>query len=135
MAVQNEESIKSLLYEWARRTLMALDAHYDAARFLSRRNYYIDIPAMVLAGVVGTSVFVTLEQEVDIRIKIVVGPISLVAAVLSTLQIFLKYAERAQKHKHTAARYSAIKREIKQRLTLPEDKLQAETKPSMVFEK
>jgi len=128
VTVHNNESLKSLIYEWGRRNLVALEAHYDAARFFSRRNYWIGIPAIIFAAIVGTSVFATLEREVDIYIKLIVGMISIIAAVLSALQTFLKYSDRADRHRRTGARYAAIKREIEQLLTWSEEDLRESSK-------
>jgi hypothetical protein len=127
--------VKALINEWGHRNLVALEAHYDAARFFSRRNYWIGIPAIVFAAVVGTSVFATLEKEVDVYIKLIVAMISIFAAVLSALQTFLKYSDRADSHRRTGARYAAIKREIEQLLTSSEEKLKEDAKPIDVLRK
>ena len=118
-----DKSIKSLLSEWATRTLVALEAHYNAARYFGKLHYWIGIPAVIFAAIVGTSVFATLKKDVDIYIKITVASFSIIAAILSALQTFLKYNERSEKHRLIGARYADIKREIEQLLTIAEDHL------------
>lgn len=51
--------------------------HYAAATVLLRRNYWLGITVVVLAALVGTSVFATLSGEVDVRLKIATGLVSL----------------------------------------------------------
>jgi predicted permease len=116
-----DKSIRSLLGEWATRNMVALEAHYNAARSFANLNYWIGIPAVIFAAIVGTSVFASLKKDVDIYIKITIASFSIIAAILSALQTFLKYNERSEKHRLAGARYAAIKREIEQLLAIPEE--------------
>jgi hypothetical protein len=68
---------------------------------------------------VGTSVFATLGKEIDVVIKIAVGVASVTAAILTALQTFLSYAERAEKHRVVGVRYGAMRREIEKKLAFP----------------
>ena len=61
----------------------------------------------------GTSIFATLQKDqADIRLRIAVGIISVLAAVLASLQTFLRLSERAEKHRAAAVRYGALRREL-----------------------
>jgi hypothetical protein len=107
-------SLEKLLVEWHRRASINKDAHYDAGSYFAKSNYSLGIPVIVLSAVVGTSVFATLEQQVDLWIKIVIGLINVSVAVLGSLQTFFGYAERVEKHRLAGAKYGSIARELEQ---------------------
>ncbi len=48
------------------------------------------------------------------------GLVSVLAATLTGLQTFLKFSERAEKHRTVAARYGALRREIEELMSLEE---------------
>jgi len=80
-----------------------------------KRNIQLGLPAIIFSTFVGTSVFASLNNEhISEWAKIVVGLISVVAAVLTALQTFLGFSERAEKHRTTAVRYGAVGRQIEQ---------------------
>jgi len=97
---------------WLKRAREALFSHYTAAEKYDRLNRRLGIPVLILTTIVGTSVFASLQQKVDPILQILVGLISVAAAILAGLQTFLGFAERAERHRMTAARYSALRREI-----------------------
>jgi hypothetical protein len=68
---------------------------------------------------VGTAVFSSLEKSADIRLQICVGLLSVVAAVLTGLQTFLRYAELAEKHRLAGARFANLKHRIELLMTQP----------------
>jgi len=105
-------STEELLQDWYRRAREAQFAHYEAAKPLSSANYKLGIPVAALSGLVGTSIFATLQKQPDLGFKISVGIISVLAAVLSSLQTFLRLSERAEKHRAVAVRYGALRREL-----------------------
>jgi len=49
----------------------------------------------------------------------VVGLVSVLTALLASLQTFLRYAERAEKHRVAAALYSDLRREMEEVRALP----------------
>lgn len=87
-------------------------AHYRAAEIAAKRNRQIGIPNVALSSIVATSVFATLSESVDIRIKFATGAIALITAILAALQAFLSFGDRAEKHKAAGAKYGSIKRKI-----------------------
>jgi hypothetical protein len=72
----------------------------------------------VLTTFVGTSVFATLQEPVNTGMRIFVGVVSVAAAVLASLQTFLSFAEKAEKHRQAAERWAAMRREITEILAL-----------------
>ena len=59
------------------------------------------------------------EQYFPPELRLVVGLVAFLAALLGALQTFLGLAERADKHRSTASNYGAIRREIEQHQALP----------------
>jgi len=114
MAQHIPQSTDELLRRWHRRLRVSQTAHYEAAKPLSRANYILGVPVALLSALVGTSVFATLEASPDTRVKIAIGAASLLAATLSGLQTFLRFDERAEKHRTVAARCGKLVRQIEQ---------------------
>ena len=113
MVKKPPSSTEELLQDWYRRARENQFAHYEAIKPLSSGNYKLGIPVAILSGLVGTSIFATLEtDQADISLRIVFGIISILAAVLASLQTFLRLSERAEKHRAVAVRYGALRREL-----------------------
>lgn len=111
--------LNRLLEEWLFRIRRTQQAHYESATLFARRNYWLGIPAIGLSAIVGTSVFTALGKETEVAIKLAVGFASITAAILTALQTFLRYPERAEKHRMVATRYGAMRRELEKKLALP----------------
>src|SRR5262249_46272001 len=104
---------EQILEDWHSSVRRLHFAHnVEAARFEQLRRH-LGFTATALSTVVGTTVFATLETSPNVYIKIVVGLLSIAAAVLGSLQTFLNYPELAEKHKIAAVEYGELKRTIK----------------------
>lgn len=101
-----------LLNIWLNRVRDNQLQHFDAGSFYDRANTLLGIPTIVLTAIVGTTVFASLQKQVSFKIQIAVGAISVLAAVLAALQTFLRFTERAERHRSAAAHYGAIRRRI-----------------------
>lgn len=119
---KHAESPTSLAERWLKRLRESQFAHYEAAERLSRANTRLGIPVVIFSAMVGTSIFASLgsSNELPTALRIAAGLISISAAVLASLQTFLKFSERAEKHRAIAARYGAIRRQIEQILAFEE---------------
>jgi len=86
-------------------------AHYDTEALFSRRNQHLGVPVIILTSIVATSVFATLaQQQRSTFVTVATGALSIAAAVLSGLQTFLRYSERAAEHRRAAVSYENIRR-------------------------
>jgi hypothetical protein len=103
---------EQVLDEWYQRVSVTQRAHYLSANHFGGRKYWLGIPAVVLTTIVGTSIFATLKDGPEPWLQILVGLASVAAAVLTSLQTFLGYAERAEKHRLAGAKYGALGREL-----------------------
>jgi hypothetical protein len=106
------KTVVDRLRDWERRAAAAADVHFQVAEDLSRWNVSLGIPVVVLSAIVGTGVFATLTENVDAGIRIAAGSVSVIAAVLASVQTFLRFGERSERHRVAAERWSAIRREI-----------------------
>jgi hypothetical protein len=123
------EPVLSLLRDWQRRAAVSQDAHYMIANRLARYNLLFGVPVVVFATIVGTSVFATLQENVQAGWRIAIGIVSVLAAVLASLQTFLRFQERAEKHRAAGELWAAIRREIDQMLALHPDYLAERSDP------
>lgn len=117
-------SSREVAEDWYARAAYVAHSHYRAALRFSKLNFWFSFPAVVLATVVGTSVFATLQAKPDLWWQVVVGLMSIAAAVLSALQSFLSYNEKAEKHRSAGAKYNAVGRELELWLSLPQEDLE-----------
>lgn len=105
---------KTLLEEWYRRIAVTQVAHYYSADHFGAKKYWLGVPTVILTTMVGTSVFAAMQKQPEPWMQILVGLASVAAALLASLQTFLGYAERAEKHRVAGAKYGALGREIEQ---------------------
>ena len=112
---------KALLNTWYKRVSRTQTAHYLSADHFKSRSYWLGIPVIALTTLVGTSAFATLQQGPEPWLQILVGLASVLAAILASLQTFLGYSERAEKHRVAGAKYGALGRELEALLASPNE--------------
>jgi hypothetical protein len=118
--VRWDASIEELLDDWHRRAWAAQLGHYKVAAKARRQNVWLGVPVVIFSAVVGTSLFATLSQaKLPIALRITVGTISVLAAVLAAIQNFFGAAQLAEKHVLAADWYSSIRRRIEMIQALP----------------
>jgi hypothetical protein len=86
---QLSPEVEVLVTDWFRRVRESQRVHYECGTYFSQRRYFLGIPAIVLSTAVGTAVFASLESAAAGYMRIVVGIVSIAAAVLASLQTFL----------------------------------------------
>lgn len=109
---QKNQSTDILVQEWFRRARRNQRIHYQCAEHFNKKNKLLGIPAIVISTLVGSAVFASIEHEASGAMKIVLGLLSIGAAVLASLQTFLSYSERAERHRITSARYASVRRQL-----------------------
>lgn len=103
------------VWEGWHRDLCVLElAHRKAAARSQSRHKMIGIPVILLSVIVGSGVFATLQQDTEIAVwlKAAVVAISFLAAALSSIQTFLKYGEKATRHKSAAVGFGELKKDL-----------------------
>lgn len=102
------EEWKHLLTEWRELAERAHQGHYNASAFYERLFLMLGIPVIVLSALTGGS------EVLGILGSQIGGVISLVIAVLAGLQTFLKFSQRAERHRVAGASYGGIRRSIEE---------------------
>jgi hypothetical protein len=108
-----------LLTKWLNRSHTVIATHHHASAVLDSRRYWLGVSVIILTGFVGTSIFATLQGSPSLPVKIVVGLASFLAATLASLQTFLRYEERAERHRSAGIKYGVIMRELEQKAAFP----------------
>lgn len=116
-------TLRQVATQWYQRAASAAHGHYRAAIRFSRLHLFLGVPSAALATVVGTSVFFALQSKPEIWWQITVGLMSIAAAILSALQSFLNYNDKAEKHRAAGAKFNAVGRELELWLALPQEHL------------
>lgn len=114
------DDVNDLIDEWYKRVSVTQLAHYLSADYFGSRKYKLGIPSIVLATFAGTSVFATLSDQPNLYLQVAVGAASVTAAVLASLQTFMGYSERAEKHRLAGAKYGALGRHLETMKTHPD---------------
>ena len=117
--------IDILATDWFRRVRESQKAHYVCANRFSKRNFWLGMPAIALSTIVGTAIFSSLGgMKIPIPLQFIIGCISIFAAVLTSLQTFFGYAERADRHRVAGAEYGAIRRSLELLKTIPAENVE-----------
>jgi len=96
--------------------------HYVLSAKIRLLNYVLDIPIIVIAMLVASYIFFTINQDVGFWVKMLFGLLTLLMAILASLQTFLKYSEQAGNHRNASTCYQALFNEIDQLLVIvPKD--------------
>ena len=103
-----------MLTDWYQRVSVTQRAHYISADQFSYKKFLLGIPALGLSAFVGSTVFATLQKQPCLPLQICIGFASVAAGLLTGLQTFMNYSERAEKHRVAGAKYGALGRELEQ---------------------
>lgn len=111
-------AVEDQLSDWRRRARESQHSHHEAAKYYARLNYWLGIPIVALSSLVGTTVFATLESQPNTTIRVIVGFMSALVALLGGIQTFLGLGQKGGTHRMVAARYGSVRSEIEQILAL-----------------
>ena len=115
-----DSHLEALLKDWETRAWAAQIAHYRVASRLRKYNLMLGLPVVIFTTIVGTSLFATLSQdELPWGLRVGLGCVSVVAAILAGIQTFLNFAKRADQHAVAADWYASIRRKIEQQANTP----------------
>lgn len=115
-----DEKLEDVLENWRLRAWASQIAHYQVAERLRKHHRDLGLPVVILTTAVGTSLFATLNQDkLALGLRIVVGAISVLAAIFAGIQAFFGFAQLADQHALAADWYSSIRRRIEQVQAMP----------------
>lgn len=110
---------KHLLKTWRDELGVMMRTHYLLSSRIRLLNYILGVPTIVIAMLVASFIFSSLNQGVGLWVKMLFGLLSLLMAILASLQTFLKYSEQAENHRNASARYQALFNAIDQLVAIP----------------
>ena len=109
-----DTDIPGLLDKWYKRIRESQFSHFQAENHYAKLHFRIGCAATISTIVVGSSFFGAYEMNPGHQMKLILGLFSLVAIILTGLQTFLDYSDRAKKHQIAATGYGALRRKIEQ---------------------
>ena len=86
---------------------------------LEKEHYGIGGPAVVMNTVASTTMFTQAGDDTSTTMKIIIGCVSLFAAILTATMTFYSHAKRAEKHRSTAAQLTGLRRTLDIHLRFP----------------
>jgi hypothetical protein len=107
-----------LLQDWRKRVYAAQSAYYTEAERLRRWHYTFGVPVVIVSTIVGSAAFASTTGDPGLP-NWLLGSLTALAAILASLQTFLRLAESAAAHGLAADWYAAIRRDIEQLQALP----------------
>jgi hypothetical protein len=106
-----------LLEDWHFRVTRAQFGHQISADRTHIWHLLLGVPVVIFTTVVGTGAFAAINQDTNDFWKVAAGTVSIVAAVLASMQTFFGFGERSDRHRIAATRYASTRRSIELALT------------------
>lgn len=106
------DSILTVIHQWARDTWVAEEGHYNAAKQCRRWHSWLGAPTVAFTAFVASSAYLAMDDSGAANWRIVAAIVGAVAVVLSAIQTFAGLRDRAQSHKSAGAEFSCIRREL-----------------------
>ncbi len=105
-----------LIDQWRRGLRISHRAHYEAAKYYQSLHLAFGLPSVIISALLGTTIFTDLQYSNVAWIKTIMAVLSVTMVALSSLQAFLRYAERSERHKAAAVQIGEVRRELEQQL-------------------
>ena len=97
--------------QWKAQAKAARDAHFDAARHSERMHLWLGAGAALLSALVGCGILVSLNASPSYPMKILAIVISLLAAILSSMNTLSNSSERIAKHALAGCKFENLCKE------------------------
>ena len=107
-------SAREHLTNWHRRARDVQLSCYNSATWFDFWHFMIGAPLIVLTSAAATSYYKALVTQHRTFLGVPTEILGLLLPILAALQTFLKYGQRAEKFRTTAAKYGSIRREMEQ---------------------
>ena len=107
-----------LIEEWHAGIRINVLAHYESSKLFERYHRLLGYPTVILSALAGTAFVSSLTDSSVWWARAIAILLSLAVTVFASLQTFLRYAERAEKHKAAATEFGKLRRELEQTIAL-----------------
>jgi hypothetical protein len=116
------------MIDWHRRARESQLTNYAAADRCDTLHLWLGIPAIIFSGLAAAGAFKHITKEWGDTGTTVMAFLTVGSALLASLQTFLKFSERAEKHRAAGARYGAVRRTLEKiEALLPVDRGEPKT--------
>lgn len=103
-----------LIQEWHAGIRISVLAHYECSKLYEAYHRLLGYPTVILSALAGTAFVSTLNDSSVWWARSFAVVLSLAVTVFVSLQTFLRYSERAEKHKNAATEFGKLRRELEQ---------------------
>ena len=117
--VQLPTRAQTLLKEWRDMALKASGRHSTACDHYERRDQAYGLGSTALTAIVGSTIFVTLQNTASEAIRIVAGLVAATAAIASGIQTTAKYGQLSERYRQASRQYATVARRIDEILAAP----------------
>jgi hypothetical protein len=117
--INNWQSVEELLVDWSRQACRNRARSAKKAKRYRKLHYGLGIPVVIFSSIVGSAAFTQIQEPPNDRVRILAGALSLTAAVLAGLQVFLGFGEAAEKYRVVGIGYEQVEKEIEEIRALP----------------
>jgi hypothetical protein len=107
-----------LIEEWHAGIRINVLSHYQCAKLFESYHRVLGYPTVILSALAGTTFISTLNDSNIWWAQASAIMLSLAVTVLASLQTFLRYSERSEKHKTAATEFGKLRRELEQIIAL-----------------
>lgn len=104
-----EPEIQALIDDWKQRVNDHQKSNYALAIKHNKYHYWIGLPAIILTVVVSATL---LAEVAEPRLRIPIGVVGIIAAILAGIQTFYSHAKRAEYHRFVASQLVHVRREV-----------------------
>jgi ATP-dependent protease ClpP protease subunit len=101
--------IFDLLTDWKKRVNEHQKANIALADKFTNYHYWIGLPATILTAIASAALLVEAEES---QIKLAIGIVGIIAAILTAFQTFSSYAKRAENHRLLVSQLVHLRRDI-----------------------
>lgn len=122
-----DEKKKKLISDWHRRCRQSQRLNYETGSLYLKYHYIVGVISIVLSTIVSSTFFTQIVQQntnnqsvIVIIITYGIGIMSVLVGILSALQTFFRFSEKAEKYKTISAKYGAVRRELEYLMTQDE---------------
>ncbi len=122
-----DEKKKKLISDWHRRCRQSQRLNYETGSLYLKYHYIVGVISIVLSTIVSSTFFTQIVQQntnnqtvIIVFIAYGIGFMSVLVGILSALQTFFRFSEKAEKYKTISAKYGAVRRELEYLMTQDE---------------
>jgi len=109
----------ALLDQWSKTAVKAAGRHAAACDHFEHWDSVLGLTSAIFAAIVGSTIFISLQQATSLVVKLAAGAIGLIAAIAAAVQTTVKYGARAERHRQASRQYGALLRQVDELRALP----------------